>query len=479
MNEVVTILYEASAFAEVKRLFYDRIASGAGLTIEWVQDEANENLMALNVPAADAVLLSGRESFDTVYTNGMSVLVSENGEKRLVALFAPEALAADRLNARELKLAADFGWQADMIATFLAKALPGGNPARISGAVYDESSDTRLERLGRGEIDIAIVPLTHLNATGQKYRAFPFMVLPLVECTPAIYQGTTSIVFRDAGHPVVKAIAAVVDPATTKRAAAEHDLSFSKKNFNQGIFSMILENIEFSYLAAQSGQTVKSKWFHQAGALMPKSSTLFSTTDYMKDFFHYEDSAESKVPAAANYFVATHKAVEPSYVSEALKGKMIWAAGTRTWFELAKKGYWVNGSADGLGMETLASSWQGGFLDFGKADLCIITNAQSARHWQQDGYAAIGTYELIPSLTTEIIGAIQKADVVFWTSFQQYQACRQYLKAGVRHAAPAGKTASLLKAAGLSDLVIFPSIKAFIDYREKALVPERNSNHQV
>ena len=57
-------------------------------------------------------------------------------------------------------------------------------------------------------------------------------------------------------------------------------------------------------------------------------------------------------------YVANYKAVEQKEIIEQLKAKRVWAAGTKTWFELAKKGIWVEGCADAFGLEFLQTAWQ-------------------------------------------------------------------------------------------------------------------------
>ena len=186
----------------------------------------------------------------------------------------------------------------------------------------------------------------------------------------------------------------------------------------------------------------------------------------MKNFFRYAFLSDEKIPDMPVCFIASHKAVHNERLIVHLSGRRVWAAGTRTWFELAKKGVWVEGCADGLGLESLTKAWSGVFTGINRESVLILTNTDSARQWLTDGWSATGTYELIPSMAPEIVEGVQTAEVVFWTSYQQFQSCRQLANPGVLHATPAGKTAVLLKRDGIENLVVFPSIKAFNWYRE-------------
>jgi hypothetical protein len=56
----------------------------------------------------------------------------------------------------------------------------------------------------------------------------------------------------------------------------------------------------------------------------------------------------------------------------------------------------------------------------------------------------------------------------FWTNFEQYEVSKPFLKEGVSHACPSGKTAELFENQGLSP-IIFPSIKIFLHWRKNIL----------
>jgi uroporphyrinogen-III synthase len=98
----------------------------------------------------------------------------------------------------------------------------------------------------------------------------------------------------------------------------------------------------------------------------------------------------------------------------------------------------------------------------------LITNMDSAVHWLADGWHALGTYELIPVYSASIIKGLSNADIVFWTSFQQFKYFQQYLKQGVKHFCLSGKTARLLKEAAIEP-VLFPTIKAFQQWRTASI----------
>ena len=163
------------------------------------------------------------------------------------------------------------------------------------------------------------------------------------------------------------------------------------------------------------------------------------------------------------FFIASHKAIHSQKIKNAIDNKRVWAAGTRSWFQLAKQGFWVDGCADGIGLEWLQPIFDTPLVNLNKSNITIITNQESASEWQQEGWQATSSYQLVPNFSQEIADAVSSAEILFWTSFQQYQQYKGFVKLTAKHACPAGKTADFLSREGL-ELFIFPTIKAFQEW---------------
>ena len=148
-----------------------------------------------------------------------------------------------------------------------------------------------------------------------------------------------------------------------------------------------------------------------------------------------------------------------------MEGKRVWAAGTKTWYELAKQGIWVEGCADAFGLEFLEKAWAMPLFNIQKEDVHIITNENGATNWQKKGWKASSTYSTNSQQKPELAKQIAEADIIFWTSFQQYELYKNVLKENVQHVCPSGETAVLLRAAGIEP-VVFPNIKAFQQWRK-------------
>jgi DNA-binding transcriptional LysR family regulator len=500
MEQGLTILYEDSTPARNNISLYDALAARMGLRLNWLlQTSITNGYEQLQNGEADAMLISGREDFHELRKKGFEALISKQYERRLVALFSP-SLDPALLNKKNsepypLTIAADSEWQAQMVANFLLRALPlRSTPYQFLSGGDDHGFDERLAALSDGRIDIAIVPLAGLNQfNDNNTRKLKHMVLPLFECPPNIYQARTGLIIKKdnqlladlvkQGSKDNQLLADLVkqgskdnqllpelikqdsDVESNENYLAEASLLAENATASHGIFSEKLPFSSFTYLARPELKRTIEVW--DMDAALPAGKKLFSTTDHMKDFFQYEYFDVEKIPDKSISFIASHKAVHTEQVVTKLAGSRVWAAGTRTWFELAKKGLWVEGCADGLGLESLTNSWAGAFTGIDRESVNIITNAESADQWITDGWSATGTYKLIPSITPEIKEGLEEAEMVFWTSYQQYQACRELVKPDLLHASPAGKTASLLKKDGIEKLVVFPSIKAFNWYRQE------------
>jgi hypothetical protein len=77
--------------------------------------------------------------------------------------------------------------------------------------------------------------------------------------------------------------------------------------------------------------------------------------------------------------------------------------------------------------------------------------------WLADGFDAVASYTLHPSIQLSTIKEIAAADFIFWASFQQYQLAHQYAKPTAIHACASGKSAARLIELGIQP-IIFPTI---------------------
>jgi hydroxymethylbilane synthase len=371
--------------------------------------------------------------------------------------------------------------RSNMATGFLQKALPKFTEAIINAEAQPirGNVDTRLQKLDNGAYDGIILAAAGLNRllnykpAKEKVAALlqkkKIMVLPLFECPPAAGQGAIVAETTNDNTGAIEILNAINNNQLTNAIKAErlYAQQYGYGCSQQfGVFHLDTPAISFTYASGKDGDNKAfTEWDFEA-VLNLKSKELFSSTDYMKDFFTYNFLEDDIDDAAKMYFISSHKAVHSEKIINKIVQKTVWAAGTRTWYELARKGIWVQGCADGLGFDSLATVFKSRLINITTNKIQIITNNKSKTHWIAEGINAVGTYELMDNLSEEIKNNIAGADIIFWTSFQQYELCKVFIKKEVQHVCPAGKTAKLLTAEGLQP-IIFPTIKAFNDWRGK------------
>ncbi len=408
----------------------------------------------------------------------------------------------------------------ELVPPFLQKALPFGDFSKEKSVIQIKpirgNVETRLRKLVNFDdydgIVLAAAGLNRLLKSTFSHETKTLldgtlkMWLPLVECPPALGQGALLIECLKTNLEAVKMLKTIDNQALKAKLLAERaaTLDFGT-GCHQRFGAVFIENNDSNGKNTEGGNCVISNGKTANGASANrfvfevderlKGKKIVSATDFMREFFDYEFQPlagfETRQGFNNTFFIAHHRAVTDE-VAKILRGSSIldvgfgisdtpqrrhptsdirnrvWASGTKTWFELAKKGIWVEGCADGFGIDFLKNAWKSLLFGVSESKIILLTNEDSALDWQKEGRIAIATYRLIPNLSEGLIVALRDAEVIFWTSFKQFEAGKSFFTEGVLHACPAGKTARKLCELGI-DPAIFPSIKAFLDY-SKSLV---------
>jgi hydroxymethylbilane synthase len=365
----------------------------------------------------------------------------------------------------------------EMATVFLKKALP-----RLNAEIKIETKDirgnveTRLRKLNSGEYDATILATAGLNRllrSGEDGELIKdlladkkLMLLPLIECVPAPCQGA---IVAEAHYTNAKAIEILnkindedlfADCYNEKREAVKYGAGCIQKF---GVTTLDSKNGKYLYAAGKDSEgTEFVKW--NALPELNINGSLFTSTDVMKGFFEYEWSKTEVNIDKPVVFIANYKAIQGKTEIKNLSDKTIIASGTKTWFEIAKQGYWVTASADALGFEFLLSSLNMPLLNIEGETISILTHEAAVERWKKKGYDAVSNYKLVTKNDEEIRQSIAAADAIFWTSFSQYESYGQYAMPNGSHLCAGGETAELLKQAGVEP-VIFPTIKAFEQWR--------------
>jgi hypothetical protein len=294
------------------------------------------------------------------------------------------------------------------------------------------------------------------------------MLLPLIECVPAPCQGAIVAEANPSNRIAVDVLNRINDPelmaacVQEKRIAGQYGVGCLQKF---GVTSIRYGNRKTVYAAGKDSEGNNFSNWIGLPEIKPLQKKLFSTSDYMGKFFGYDYVTVPVTISEDVVYVANYKAISHGDIAEQLKNKQVWAAGTKTWLELARKGIWVQGSADAFGLEFLQPAWQMPLINMGKKDVAVITHRQSAGAWSSKGWKTYGTYSIAGKKQPGLEEKLKEADMIFWTSFHQFLQYRGSIRASVVHACPYGETAEQLRTAGI-DPIVFPGIKAFQQWKQ-------------
>ncbi len=212
------------------------------------------------------------------------------------------------------------------------------------------------------------------------------MLLPLIECVPAPCQGAIVAEANPANKKAVEILNTINDTKLMQACTQEKQTAIQYgagclQRF--GVTTISYGSNEIIYAAGKdSNDNSFSKWTGLP-ELNIGNKNFFSTTDFMGSFFQYQYNDEPTTINEAIVYVANYKAAEKEEIIEQLQTKQVWAAGTKTWFELAKKGIWVEGSADAFGLEFLLTPWQMPLFNISKEEVAIVTNNSSASNMER------------------------------------------------------------------------------------------------
>jgi hydroxymethylbilane synthase len=160
-----------------------------------------------------------------------------------------------------------------------------------------------------------------------------------------------------------------------------------------------------------------------------------------------------------HYFVSSKYSILS--LEENIHYASIWSAGTRTWKELCKKGIFVNGSSDSLGINEAKK-----FKASKAISLMLKNDHEMINLTHDDGENQIKTYSrIINKVDEQFESELMKKDIFYWTSFAEYQTYIEkypFIKNKL-HASGLGKTYEQFKSHNINVLP-FSSMEEFQNY---------------
>jgi hydroxymethylbilane synthase len=433
---------------------------------------------ALQNNEADIAVHSLKDMSAVHFFSHDAFAVPDRDDVRDIAIFNPDVEEKIR-NGEPIIIGTCSPRREEMAIHFLRKALP-----QLHGSLKIETKsirgnvETRLKQLAEGKYDATILATAGLNRLlksendaiiiRELLRDKKLMLLPLVECVPAPCQGA---IVAEADPKNIEAV--LLLQKINNKTLFEEVYAEKKKAVGYGagclqkfgVTTIHTHQYTTMYAAGEDSNGHLFKKWSYLPEIETAGKEIFLSTAYMKHFFSYEWNDEAEKIDEPVIFVANYKAVGQSSGRDAVKGKTIYASGTKTWFELAKQGYWVAGCADGLGAEWFFPALQMPLLNIYREKICMLTHEESAERWRRKGYKAVSNYKLVNEKNETITKQIAIADIVCWSSFSQYKYYGKYCKQSVLHVCAGGETASLLKEEGIQP-VIFPTIKSIEQWRQ-------------
>ena len=475
-----------SAFPDLKVEVIARSSKGDALqniplhTVEGSDFFTQDIFDALAIGEADIAVHSLKDMSSEHFFGENKFAVVDRDDTRDVAIFNNDI--EEKIKRKETIIIGTCSpRREEMAIVFLKKALPQlSSEIKIGTKDIRGNVETRLRKLNSGDYDATILATAGLNRLLKSQEDVglikelladkKLMLLPLIECVPAPCQGA---IVAEAHYLNTKAVEVLqkindeellADCYAEKEEAVKYGAGCIQKF---GVTTLHTKNDKYLYAAGKDSEgTEFVKWDPLPGIRI--EGTLFSSTDVMKGFFDYEWSDKEEKISTPVVFVANYKTLQGQSEVKNLANTTIIASGTKTWFELSKKGYWVTAGADALGFEFLLSSLNMPLLNIKSEDISILTHEAAAERWRLKGYKALGNYNQLPKNDEVIRESIVLAEAIFWTSFSQYEFYGKYAKPDAKHLCAGGETAELLKLAGIEP-VIFPTIKAFEQWRRYSI----------
>ena len=370
------------------------------------------------------------------------------------------------------------------VPRFLERALPGGARGRIECIEIRGNVDTRLGRLHEPDdsprkldgVVLALAGLVRLwrdaRADGghQKLmrllREIRWMVLPITDCPSAPGQGALAVECRS-DDEAVRALLDTLNDESTARLVGEERRVLAQLGggCHQQFGATCVEHPSCGSLLYLKGRGAGGERLDRVEWLaMPPAPTGHVAAWDGFDARESSDVPPGKVSAEvhaafrgsnAPVFVAHSRAL-PAGIESDLDERRVWTSGTASWFRLAQRGVWIEGCAEGLGYDWISATLAEPVLSLPQlSGWQVLSHAGSADYWPAG--EVIGTYRL-PDVASQAISDPRSVTHVYWASGSQFRELWSQLPPTVHHACGPGKTAEVIRAAGVHRLTVFPAV---------------------
>ncbi|MCP3999487.1 MAG: hydroxymethylbilane synthase [Gammaproteobacteria bacterium] len=369
---------------------------------------------------------------------------------------------------------------------FLEKALPnfGGTPklaiTEIRGNVNTRISFLSLPEDDPKKIDGVALAFAGLNrlwadASGrtelkQLLNGLRWMLLPIRECPTAPAQGALAIECRSADTGTRALLTKLHCPSTAQAIEQERQiLQDWGGGCHQRFGATVLHFNQLGRLLFIRGRKPDNTYVEELRWTTPENKpatapswdgTSWRETSFTSDYLKNQHPP-SRLTETGATFIAHSRALPEQWATILIKSpQRIWTSGTSSWFQLAKLGIWVEGSAEEFGFDALQNTLRQELLNLPAInDWNVLTHDAGLDTWPCKHVTS--TYSI--NSTTQLqadhpaVIALSKAQAVFWSSASQFEAFKEWIPEGCQHACRYGKSYYSLINKGLDNLAVYPS----------------------
>ena len=414
---------------------------------------------------------------------------------RDIIYFAPD-VAEVLSRGGTLRIGSSSPRRAAFVPSFLERALPGAaasaGKARVELVSLRGNVDSRLRRLRepRGserQLDGVILAFAGVSRLWQDVSVgagavlrelldgLPRMLLPLNLCPAAPAQGALAIECRSDDAQTRAVLAAIDDPSTRSAIASERALLAQRGggcHQQFGATQLKVDGIgDLLYVRDADARGAQPPQLHWQAP--PAPGTANGPSGVRAPLRSWDGSAQPApaVEAIDNAaalcaqrlsqqraaFVAHRRALPDMPAAEVNRCPHIWVSGTESWFALAARGVWVEGCAESLGFAGLRTTLAEPLLDLpAPREWLALTSAEAVQGWGE--VPALATYRHRANEGASTTSSPAGATHVWWHSSVQFDQWHAAAGSCV-HACGPGKTAEHLRRAGVTGLLVFPSVR--------------------
>ena len=428
------------------------------------------------------VVIHSWKDLDLQHEDNTEVIsILERADQRDLLLFKKEHLLNP--NFSEIKIFSSSPRREFNLKRFLAKALPkrlqgkpivfepvrGNMQTRL--AKWSESKETQGLILAKAALDRLLTENFPEAATDEyaqirkTIRAYlkdaAFMCLPLSENPNAPAQGALAAEIKSTRQDIREIIATLTIPEVGKSVLIERkELQKYGGGCHQkiGVSSLVRKYGEVFYLRGltDDGIELNAQALSKNKTTQPKAERITSIfpRENEKLKFKRETITEPEL-SGSNFLVARTNAWHPNWTQMNLD-QIIWAAGIKTFYQLAAKDQWVSGSSDGLGEDENPNI---SILLGREKPFIKLTHEDSSEI--ESNFERIYTYKI--SLEADIPDLTQKTHF-FWMSGFQFDLAIQKYPSIVNsfHACGPGITATHIR----KRLGELGSLEIFLNYED-------------